>query len=50
MKEIHYRPAIIDDLPILYEFEQGIITAERPYDETLKTHHITYYDLEEMIK
>ena len=49
MKEIQLRSAILDDLPILLEFEQGIITAERPYDETLKNGHITYYNLETMI-
>ena len=40
----------MDDLPILYEFEQGIITAERPFDPTLKPGHINYYDLKEMIE
>ena len=50
MKKIDIRSAALKDLPILYEFEQGIITAERPYDETLKPGHITYYDLEAMIK
>ena len=50
MKEIHIRKATLNDLPILYEFEQGIITAERPYDETLKTGDITYYDIKTMIE
>ena len=49
MKEIHFRTAIKEDLPVLYQFEQGIITAERPYDETLKLDPITYYDLNAMI-
>lgn len=50
MKEIHIRKATLNDLPILYEFEQGIITAERPYDETLKTGDITYYDIKDLIE
>jgi len=33
----------------LYQFEQGVITAERPYDPTLKDGLIHYYDLKEMI-
>jgi hypothetical protein len=28
------------------EFEQGIITAERPYDPTLKQGTISYYNIE----
>ena len=50
MKEIHFRTADLDDLPILYNFEQGIIQAERPYDETLKSGHINYYDIKAMIE
>tara|TARA_R110001583_G_scaffold123082_1_gene274380 strand:- start:1976 stop:2452 length:477 start_codon:yes stop_codon:yes gene_type:complete len=50
MKEIYLRKAILNDLPILLEFEQGIITTERPYDETLKTGHLTYYDIKAMIE
>ena len=43
------RPATIEDLPILFTFEQGIIKAERPFDATLKEGEIHYYDLAEMI-
>jgi len=43
------RSARPEDLDILYQFEQGIITAERPYNETLKPGHINYYDLKEML-
>ena len=43
------RPATIEDLPILFAFEQGIIKAERPFDATLKEGEIHYYDLAEMI-
>ncbi len=44
------RKAILEDLPILYEFEQGIIAYERPYDVTLKSDPINYYDIKAMIQ
>ena len=43
------RSALIEDLPILLEFEQGIIAAERPYDPTLKPDPISYYDIAALI-
>ncbi len=48
MSSITIRHATPADLPVLFRFEQGVISAERPFDPTLKkeTH---YYDLEEMI-
>jgi RimJ/RimL family protein N-acetyltransferase len=49
MDEILIRPAIINDLETLFRFEQGVITAERPFDPTLKEGHINYYDLRGMI-
>ena len=48
--QIIIRPASLEDLPMLYEFEQGIIDAERPMDITLKSGEIHYYDLEAMIQ
>jgi len=49
MSEITTRAALPADLEILLTFEQGIITAERPFDSTLKDGEIHYYDLGEMI-
>ncbi|MBC9798625.1 GNAT family N-acetyltransferase [Sinomicrobium weinanense] len=49
MKEIQLRRAVLDDLDTLLEFEQGIIEAERPFDETLKEEKISYYDLKAFI-
>lgn len=49
MDRIITRKAVLKDLEKLYDFEQGVIKAERPFDPTLKTGHINYYDLEEMI-
>ena len=43
------RPATRADLPTLLAFEQGIITAERPYDQTLRSDPISYYDIGELI-
>lgn len=48
-KTINIRPATHADLETLYRFEQGVITAERPFDSTLKDEKIYYYDLEMMI-
>jgi RimJ/RimL family protein N-acetyltransferase len=49
MKAINYRPAVLEDLPTLLEFEQGIISYERPFDSTLKPDPISYYDLKKLI-
>ncbi len=43
------RIATSDDLPILLEFEQGVIAAERPFNPTLKKKNATYYDIGHMI-
>ncbi|NNF82867.1 MAG: GNAT family N-acetyltransferase [Flavobacteriaceae bacterium] len=44
------RKAILDDLPVLLKFEQGLIAAERPMDPTIKDGDISYYDVSEFIK
>ncbi len=43
------RPAVIGDLENLLRFEQGVISAERPFDITLKADPVKYYDIEELI-
>ncbi|MDO5968566.1 GNAT family N-acetyltransferase [Flavivirga aquimarina] len=43
------RKATIDDLPVLLEFEQGVIVAERPFDPTIKEGSIHYYDINALI-
>jgi GNAT superfamily N-acetyltransferase len=50
MNEIKVRKARLEDLETLLQFEQGVIAAERPFDETLKDGHIRYYDLAALIK
>ena len=49
MDKIIIRKAVHSDLETLFEFEQGIVTTERPFDSTLKEGEIHYYDLEGMI-
>ncbi|TLV02146.1 GNAT family N-acetyltransferase [Dyadobacter luticola] len=50
MNDIQVRPARPDELQVLWEFEQGIILAERPFDKTLLPGHFHYYDLAKMIE
>ena len=49
MEDILIRQARLEDLPVLYQFEQAVIAAERPFDATLKSGQIHYYDIEKMI-
>jgi len=50
MENIIIRPASFADMDTLLRFEQGVITAERPFDPTLKDDPINYYDLAGMIE
>ena len=50
MDNIIIRPATLADMDTLLRFEQGVITAERPFDPTLKDEHINYYDLVGLIE
>ncbi|MDB5149063.1 MAG: family N-acetyltransferase [Mucilaginibacter sp.] len=43
------RKATIEDLPVLLQFEQGIISTERPFDNTLIPGDINYYDLKAFV-
>ncbi len=44
------RQAQENEVDALIEFEQGIVEAERPFDNTLREGQIHYYDLLELIK
>lgn len=44
------REATEQDLEILLEFEQGVVTAERPFNSTLIEGEIHYYDLKSLIQ
>lgn len=46
---VSIRTASLDDLPTLLNFEQGIVSAERPFDQTLKPDPISYYDVGALI-
>jgi len=50
MTHIRFRPATLEDLSVLYAFEQGVIGAERPFDPTLKEGPINYYDIRAIIE
>ena len=49
MDNIIIRAAVQADLPILKEFEQGIIATERPFNDCLKSESICYYDIGALI-
>jgi ribosomal protein S18 acetylase RimI-like enzyme len=49
LSQVIVRPANMEDLPVLLEFEQGIIRDERPFDPTIASDPILYYDLEKLI-
>ena len=38
-----------DDLPILREFEQGVIEEERPCNDSIKKANVIYYDLDALL-
>ncbi len=50
MNKVDFRSAESRDLATLYEFEQGVVSAERPFNETLKEGTIHYYDIKGMIE
>ena len=47
--KIIIRKAALSDMETLLRFEQEVIKAERPFDKTLRSDPITYYNIEEMI-
>jgi RimJ/RimL family protein N-acetyltransferase len=48
-QETSFRTATTRDIDALRQFEQGIVSAERPFDPTLKAGQIQYYDIESML-
>lgn len=47
--EIKIRVAVKNDLPVLLKFEQEVVTAERPFDPTIRNSDVNYYDLGELM-
>jgi len=43
------RKANLEDVPVLLDFEQGVIKAERPMDPTIKNEKISYYSIKDLI-
>lgn len=46
---LRIRKATAEDLETLRAFQQGIVAAERPFDPTLKSGDLEYYNLEAML-
>ena len=44
------RKATQEDLPVLMEFMNGLVDAERPMNPTIKDGKVIYYDLSEIMK
>ncbi len=49
MTTITIRDAEPQDVPVLLQFEQEIVIAERPFDPTLADDPISYYDIKRLI-
>ena len=49
MENLIIRTATIADIVTLLVFEQGVVTAERPFDSTIKKGKVRYYNLEHLI-
>jgi len=50
MNAITFRTATLADLPILLQFEQGIVIVERPMNPTIKATDVSYYDIGALIQ
>ncbi|SIN65474.1 GNAT family N-acetyltransferase [Chitinophaga niabensis] len=50
MSTVITRPAAFNDLPVLAEFLQLLVNAERPFDVTLQEGDLIYYDLKELME
>jgi GNAT superfamily N-acetyltransferase len=50
MEQITTRKASLKDMGTLLRFEQGVISAERPFDSTLKPDPLHYYDITQLIE
>lgn len=49
LAEIKIRKATTADIQTLLSFEQGVITAERPFNPAIKNGTVHYYDIESLI-
>lgn len=49
MEDIKLREASLNDKPILLEFEQQVLLAERPYNPAIKPAGAFYYDMDDLL-
>lgn len=49
MEEFILREAVLEDEPVLLEFEQKVLEAERPYNSLIKPDDASYYDLQDLL-
>ena len=49
MEDINFRKASMNDKPILLEFEQEVLQAERPYNSSIKLVDAYYYDMDDLL-
>jgi ribosomal protein S18 acetylase RimI-like enzyme len=49
MAECSLREAVLEDEPVLLEFEQQVLVAERPYNSAIKAVGASYYDLPDLL-
>lgn len=48
--KVSIRKATLNDIPVLKDFEQGVIREERPFDPTIRPDPVHYYDLKALIE
>ena len=46
---LEVRQATADDIDTLNRFQQGVVTAERPFDVTIQDGPVEYYDIAQML-
>jgi len=49
MENVLIRTAVLADLEILLAYEQELINVERPFDPTIRSGTLNYYDLKQLI-
>ena len=47
--KVTLRKAALKDIPVLRQFEQGLIRDERPFDPTIRPDPVHYYDMEALV-
>lgn len=44
------RSATLEDIDALEVMEQGVVTAERPYNPVIRENNVRYYDIKQLIE